>query len=113
MIIRLHDIHVYAHHGCWAEETVIGGEYTVDVELHYDFTEAAQQDDLTKTIDYVEVKEIVYSEMAVPAKLIETVAYKIHQKLTSTFPAIEKCSVRITKINAPMGGQVRAVSVEI
>lgn len=113
MIIRLHDIHVYAHHGCWAEETVIGGEYTVDVDMHYDFKEAAQEDDLSKTIDYVEVKEIVYAEMAIPAKLIETVLLKIHSRLKSAFPKMEKCKVRITKINAPMGGQVRAVSVEM
>jgi len=113
MIIRLNNIQVYAHHGCWAEETVIGGEYVVDVAIDVDFTEAALTDDLSKTVDYVEVKEIVYEEMRIPSKLIETVAFRILNRLKTGFPKANDRSVRITKINAPMGGQVESVSVEV
>lgn len=113
MIIRLNRIQVHAHHGCWAEETVIGGEYEVDVAVEYDYMEAAKTDDLSKTVDYVEVKEMVYEEMRTPYKLIETVALKIIQRIRSRFPEAKNCFVRVTKINAPMGGQVQSVSVEL
>ena len=112
MIIRLHNIQVYAHHGCWAEETVIGGEYSVDITIHFDFLAAALADDLSQTVDYVLVKEIVYEEMRTPYKLIEAVAYKIKQRLQQEFPSATQHIVRITKHNAPMGGQVDAVRVE-
>jgi 7,8-dihydroneopterin aldolase/epimerase/oxygenase len=111
-VIRLNTIRVYAHHGCWDEEAVIGGDYTVDVALHLDFSEAAKNDDLTKTVDYVRVKEIVYEEMAVRAKLIENVLDRMIVRLKSEFEQCSKIWVRVTKINAPMGGEVESVSVE-
>lgn len=113
MIIRLNRIQVYAHHGCWPEETVIGGYYEVDVEIGYDFQKAAEEDDLSKTVDYVEVKEMVYEEMKTPCKLIETVAWKIVRRIRARFPDAGDITVRLTKINAPTGGQVESVSVEI
>jgi dihydroneopterin aldolase len=84
-VIRLNTIRVYAHHGCWKEEAIIGGDYTVDVALHLDFSEAAKNDDLSKTVDYVRVKEMVYEEMAVRAKLIENVLDRIVVRLKSGY----------------------------
>jgi dihydroneopterin aldolase len=51
--------------------------------------------------------------MAVRAKLIETVSLRILNVLKSEFPQADNRWVKITKINAPMGGQVHSVSVEI
>jgi 7,8-dihydroneopterin aldolase/epimerase/oxygenase len=111
--IRLNGVHVYAFHGCWEEEAVVGGDYIVDVAIQYDFTAAAHDDDLAKTIDYVAVKEIIYSEMEVRSKLIETVAHRIRNQIQKQFPLQRGTWVRIAKINAPMGGHVDHVSVEV
>jgi dihydroneopterin aldolase len=113
MKIRLNDIRLYAFHGCWDEEAIVGGEYSVDICIDFDYTDAALADDLSQTIDYVRIKEIVYSEMAVRAKLIETVSLRILNVLKAEFPQADNRWVKITKINAPMGGQVQSVSVEI
>ncbi|MDZ4822083.1 MAG: dihydroneopterin aldolase [Flavobacteriales bacterium] len=112
-VIRLNHLRIYAHHGCWPEEEIIGGDYTVDVAIDFDFTEAALQDDLSKTIDYVRVNGIVQHEMKIRAKLIEHVAHRIVMSLRKEFPASEKIWVRLTKMNAPMQGQVESVSVEM
>lgn len=111
-IIRLNAIRVYAYHGCWQEEAIIGGDYTVDVALHLNFSEAGKTDDLSKTVDYVAVKEVVYQEMAIRSKLIEHVLDRIVVRLKSEFSQCTKIGVRVTKINAPMGGEVASVSVE-
>lgn len=113
MNIRLNRINVRANHGCWPEETIIGGDYIVNVSIDFNFLEAAKNDDLSKTVDYVLVKEIVYHEMAIPSKLIEAVALRIIQKLRTTFPSSTEQWVEIVKINAPMGGQVENVSVSL
>jgi dihydroneopterin aldolase len=113
MKIRLNDIRVHAFHGCWDEEAIVGGEYSVDICIDFDYTDAALADDLSQTIDYVRIKEIVYSEMATRAKLIETVSLRILNVLKAEFPQADNRWVKITKINAPMGGQVQSVSVEI
>ena len=64
MKIQLNNIQVRAHHGCWKEEEVIGGDYRVDVWLEGNFEVSAATDDLEKTIDYVAVKDVVRSERA-------------------------------------------------
>ena len=112
-IIRLNNIRVHAHHGCWPEEELIGGDYRVDVESHTDFLQAAIADDLSATVDYVVVKEIVYREMAIRSKLIESVAFRIRESLVHELRNVFSAKVIVTKINAPMGGQVESVSVEI
>lgn len=109
--ITVNTIQVYAYHGCWEEEAIIGGNYIVDVEMDVDFTQSAIDDDLSKTADYVVVKEVVYREMAIRAKLIENVAYRIHQALMKELTMCQSISVKVTKLNAPMGGQVESVSV--
>jgi dihydroneopterin aldolase len=111
--IHINQIRVRANHGCWEEEAIIGGDYIVDVSLGLDFSESAKEDDLSKTADYVVVKEIVYREMAVRSKLIETVAHRILNSIKTEIPLVDKAVVKLTKLNAPMGGQVESVSVEV
>lgn len=111
--ITLNNMRMHAYHGCWEEEAIIGGDYVVDIALNLDFSSAAAGDDLSQTADYVLVREIVYREMAVRAKLIETVAHRIKDTLKSSLPMAASVWVRITKVNAPMGGQVESVSVEV
>jgi dihydroneopterin aldolase len=112
-VIRLNNIQAHGYHGCWDEEAVVGGDYRIDVALYFNFLESAITDDLSKTIDYVAVKEVVYREMAVRSKLIEQVLWRTIQSLRADFPMCTKVWVRITKINAPMGHQVESVSVEM
>jgi dihydroneopterin aldolase len=84
--INIEGVKLYAYHGCLPEETTVGGEYIVDVNLEYNFTEAAKSDDLTKTIDYCTVFNICKFEMAIPAKLIEHVCQRIFDSVIKTFP---------------------------
>lgn len=112
-IIRLNQIKIFANHGCLREEEVIGGNYEVDVEMHTNFLEAAKNDDLTKTIDYVSVNRIVEEEMAIRSKLIEQVAWRIGKRMKKDFPALIKAMVTVKKLNPPINGNVREVSVSI
>jgi dihydroneopterin aldolase len=111
--ISVEGIKLYGFHGCLPEEGNIGGHYMVDVYLSTDFTEAAIQDDLSKTIDYCTVYEISKKHMAIRSKLIEQVAQRIHSELRSTFPQLQSLCVKLTKFNPPMNGDVEKVSVEI
>ena len=112
-IIQVHGIRCYSLHGCLKEETSIGGTFEVDVDLHCNFSKSSKTDHLTDTIDYVAVNKIVEQEMAIPSKLIETVAYRILNKLKSEFNLINHCRVEIRKINPPIDGDVKYVAVII
>ena len=111
--IQVHGIRSYAYHGCLKEETNIGGNYTIDIDINYDFKNSSNNDDLNQTIDYVEIKVIVIYEMNIPSKLIETVAYRIINSIYKKHPTIDKCKVVLKKINPPIDGDVDYVSVII
>ena len=111
--ILVEGIRLYAYHGCLNEEALIGAEYEVNVLMDTDFTQAAQTDDLTQTIDYVTVYNIVKQEMAIRSKLLEHVAQRIIDKLKKEFTTLHRVEVKVTKINPPMNGNVERVSVVI
>lgn len=112
-IITVNSIRVHAYHGCLPEEAVIGGDYLVDVKIKTDFYLAEKNDDLSKTVDYCDVYEIVKREMKIRSKLIEHAAARIGDALRAEIPQIEKVRVRVTKIAPPMNGDVASVTVEV
>ncbi len=111
MQITLENIQLYAYHGCLEEEALIGQNYRVDVFITTDYSASAQTDDLTKTVDYTQVYEIVKREMSIRSKLIEHVCRRICETLSSEIPRIEKCSVKLTKYHPPVIGMVGNASV--
>lgn len=112
-VVCVNGIRLYAHHGCLKEETAIGGHYIVDVEIETDFSQAATEDDLSKTIDYVQVNSIVKEEMATPSKLIEHVGKRIVNRLKLAFSTIQAVRVKITKLSPPINGDVQSVTIII
>lgn len=111
--INIEGINLYAYHGCLKEEGKIGGNYIVDVTMVTDFTEAAQSDELSKTIDYCTIYEICKKEMAIRSKLIEHVGERIFKSVKTQFPQIIQLHVKVTKLVPPMNGNVDKVSIEI
>ncbi len=110
-IIQVKGIRCYSYHGCLSDETLIGGYFEVDVDLWCNFKPSALTDDLSKTISYVDVNQFVEEEMAIPSKLIETVAYRILERCKNAFDIVEKIRVEIRKINPPLDGDVAYAAV--
>lgn len=111
--IEVNGIKIYAFHGCLPEEGEIGGHYSVDVMLNTNFTQAAQTDDLQKTVDYVIVNRIVCEEMAIRSKLIEHVGQRIIDRLKSEIDSIDFIKLKVTKICPPINGDVDNVAIII
>lgn len=110
-IIKLTNIRVHAHHGCLAEESIIGSEYRVDISLRTNLKKASISDNLVDTVDYVHINHIVKEEMNIPSKLLEHVAKRIIDCVFSELEAVEKMKVSVSKINPPIGGDVEMVTV--
>ncbi|MCL4133357.1 UNVERIFIED_CONTAM: hypothetical protein GTU68_041180 [Idotea baltica] len=94
------------------EEARIGQQYVVDVYIDTDFMEAAEQDNLSKTVDYVEVNRIVKEELAKRAKLIENVALRI-AKAIKLDKKIKRVEVRVCKPAPPINGDVDRVCTSV
>ena len=111
--IEVNGIKLYAFHGCLEEEARIGGHYVVDITIITDFSEAANSDDLSKTVDYVYVNAIVKEEMAIRSKLIETVGQRIFTRIKNELKGVFELSVKITKLTPPINGDVDSVAIVI
>lgn len=110
-IIRVNDIRVFTNHGCLDEEARIGSEYRVDIEVKADLQKSAQTDDLTDTVDYVHLNQIVKEEMAIRSKLLEHVAQRILDRIFKEIQLVDEAEVSVAKINPPIGGNVAEVAI--
>lgn len=111
--ILIEGIKIYAYHGCFKEETAIGTNFTVDVELDVNLEKPAQSDNLNDTVNYQTVFQVVKSQMEIPSKLLEHVSKRIINALFSEFPTINKIKLKVSKLNVPLGGHIDKVSVEL
>ena len=112
-VIKVENIRVFAHHGCLKEETIIGSNYRVDVEVKANLKISAKTDELHDTVDYVLINKIVKEEMATPSKLLETVVKRIIVRLISEEKQIQKATVSLSKLNPPIGGDVESVTIKM
>ncbi|TVZ52637.1 dihydroneopterin aldolase [Dokdonia sp. Hel_I_53] len=110
--IRVTNIRVYAYHGCLSEETAIGSDYNVDVEITAELSKSARSDKLSDTVDYVLLNRIVKEEMAIPSALLETVCERILVRFFDEEALIQEATVSVSKLNPPIGGDVERVTVE-
>ncbi len=109
--IKLNNIRVHAWHGCLKEESIIGSDYRVDLEVSSNLSKPADSDDLSDTVDYVHLNNIVKEEMNIKSKLLEHVAKRILDRTFLEIPLIHSAEVSVSKINPPIGGDVESVSV--
>lgn len=112
-IISLEGMEFFAYHGCFKEEQVIGTKFLIDLFIETETTEAELSDNLSKTINYQEVYILVEIEMKQKSKLLEHVARRILSSLKFNFPQTKYAKIKISKINPPLGGQIKNVSLTI
>ena len=111
--IYLDDMRFYAYHGVMEQERRVGGEYSVSLIVEADLTQAIGTDDVADTVNYAELYALVKREMDVPSKLLEHVAGRIGQSAMREFERITTLTIRVTKLNPPMGADCKGASVEI
>ena len=109
--IVLKEMEFQAYHGYYAEEAQVGHIFVVDVELDYDLEKAAQNDDLSKTVDYQVVYNLIASDMKVPSKLIENLALRVKTSIQKEYPNISDIKIQISKINPPVGGKIHSATI--
>lgn len=112
-IISIEGMEFYSHHGCFDEERIIGTKFNVDFYFKYDTSEAEKSDELEKTIDYQQVYSIIKGEMKIPSSLLEHVARRILDAVIEKFPAISWAEVKLSKLNPPLGGKIKNVSLRL
>jgi dihydroneopterin aldolase len=71
----------------------------------------AASDNLKDAVNYQRVYEIVKSQMEVKSHLLEHIAGRILDAIYTEMKGIEKITVKVSKMNPPMGGKIGSVSI--
>lgn len=111
--VFLDEVRFHAFHGVMPQERAVGADFTVWLTVGYDFVKAAESDDLSDTISYADLYEVVRAEMDKPSQLLEHVALRIVKAVASRWPKVEKIDIRLAKDNPPMGADCKGAGVEI
>ena len=107
----LENMEFYAFHGHYPEEQVIGGRYQVDLIFETNTTRAEASDDLYDTVDYSKIYAIVREEMTKPARIMEHLARRILDAVRNNINGIENITVRLSKMNPPVGGKMERFQI--
>ena len=103
----------HAFHGFLEHENQIGNTFLVSISMEVDTWKAGKSDELHDTLNYQSVYNVVKKEMSVSSKLIEHVGQRILDSVFNEFPQISELTVKLSKLNPPLGGKVEKVSIEL
>ena len=78
--VCLNKLRFHARHGVMPQEQATGGEFVVSIRAKYLFDKALESDDVSDTLNYAEMFEIINKEMQTPSCLLEHVAGRIGKK---------------------------------
>jgi dihydroneopterin aldolase len=103
----------YGYHGVDSEERRLGGKFSLDLEMYLDLRPAGETDDLTKTVDYKAVYDLVRKvHDAKRYLLLEALAHEVAVNLLREFP-VEEVVLRVRKHSVPLQGLIDYTEVEI
>lgn len=100
--VSIDDIRIFAFHGLYPEERILGNWYTLDVLVESE-SQPNFSDDIANTINYSHIYAICKQVMAKPVDLLETVAETIAQIIRAELSEEVSVLVQISKENPPMG----------
>lgn len=110
--IFLEGLAFYAFHGVYQAEADLGNHFEVDLYIGFFEKGLSKEDNLANTLDYVLAYQIVKQEMEIRSQLLEHVADRIGIALLDKFKEIEFVKIKISKINPPLSGLCKRVSVQ-
>jgi dihydroneopterin aldolase len=112
--IKIEEMEFYAFHGHYQEEQIVGNRFLVDLELKTDLRKPAQSDQLRDAVNYQQAYQIVKNEMRrTKSNLLENIGKRILDALFAEMHGIQKATIRIRKLNPPMGGPIRSVGIRM
>ncbi|MCD8386038.1 MAG: dihydroneopterin aldolase [Bacteroidales bacterium] len=110
--ISINRLRLLSHHGVMEQERRVGNIFEVSLTMDVPATERAMAtDDLTDTINYAAVTELIKREMAHPCKLIEAAAGRIILALRAEYPGqISHGTVSVSKMAPPIPMEMESVT---
>ncbi len=101
--ILLKNMAFFGTHGVLQEEKVLGQKFFIDIELNIDLKPAGKTDDLTQTVSYAEVYDIVKNHAENKCyDLLEALGENICNSILKEYVDISEVIIEIRKPEAPV-----------
>lgn len=113
MDIILKDIRLFGYHGVTELEQLSGTTFCIDLYISINIDVTNETIELSDTIDYSTVYELLKIEFAQPEQLLETLGNRISQKILNTFNLANQVEITIMKLNAPIAGLEGQVGIKL
>jgi len=110
-LIEIEGMEFYAYHGHFKEEQVVGNKFLLNVIIETDCEKPGKTDHLFDALDYQKVYDLIKEEMEQKSFLLENICSRILDRLYLDFETITKATIKVSKINPPLGGQIKKVSI--
>lgn len=109
--IEIEGMEFYAYHGHYAEEQIVGNRFLIDLKIETDCSKAAKSDDIEDAVNYQTAYKIIKAEMKKKSNLLENIASRIADALYEKLENIKSLTIKVSKMNPPMGGKIKKVSI--
>ena len=110
-LIQIENMEFYSFHGHFKEERIVGNRFLVDLTIETDMKIPAESDNLKDAVNYQRIYEIVKQQMELKSHLLEHIAGRILDAIYAEMKGINKVTVKVSKLNPPMGGKIGSVSI--
>ncbi|MDT8432868.1 MAG: dihydroneopterin aldolase [Bacteroidales bacterium] len=111
-LIRIEEMEFYAFHGHYREEQIVGNRFLVDLEMETDMAKPSETDALEDAVNYQVAYRVVKEEMKRhTSNLLEHIGKRILDAIYRELDGLTSVTVTIRKMNPPMGGPIKNVSV--
>ncbi len=110
-LILIENMEFYSFHGHFREERIVGNKFLVDLTIETDMKLAAESDNLKDAVNYQRAYDIVKAQMDMKSHLLEHIAGRILEAIYAELKGIAKITIKVSKMNPPMGGKIGSVSV--
>jgi dihydroneopterin aldolase len=112
--INITGIKAFGYHGVLPHEAIEGQEFIVDLLINLDLQAASRSDELTDTVNYADLAQIVHENIVGErVQLIERLAGRIADEIKTAYRQILSISVTVHKPHAPVTLDFTDISVTI
>ena len=112
--IRVSGIKAFGYHGVLPHEATEGQDFIIDLLITLDLRAASLSDDLTESINYADLAQIAHDNIVGErVQLIERLAGRIAEEISSAYSQITSVSVTVHKPHAPVTVDFEDISVTI
>ena len=109
--IQIENMEFYSFHGHFKEEQIVGNKFLVDLTIETDMRTPSESDNLKDAVDYQRIYQIIKLQMGKKSHLLEHIAGRIIEATYAEMTGIQKITVKVSKMNPPMGGKIGSVSI--